>query len=68
MTKKLDKTKLKVELVRRGVTLSELARQLGYPATTLGSWVREVHPAPPRLVDLIEDTLRLPAGTLTTNR
>ena len=61
---RLDLRELRGELARRGLTQGDLARQLAVPATTLGSWLLERHPAPDDLADRIESALGLEPGTL----
>jgi transcriptional regulator with XRE-family HTH domain len=58
--KSIDAKKLRIELVRTGLTLTELARLLDLPPTTLGSWVRAVHPPPADLTERIAATLGVP--------
>lgn len=61
----VDTDLFRIELAKRRLTRIEVARVLGVPATTLGAWVRGVHPAPTDLPARIEKALGLAAGTLT---
>lgn len=61
----IDKSKLKVELVKRETTLGALANQLGLPPTTLSSWLSARHPAPEDLQGRIERALGLRSGALS---
>lgn len=56
---------LRVELARRNMTRSLLAKKLRVPPTTLSGWLNEAHPAPPNLAERVEDALRLVRGTLS---
>ena len=62
-----DLMTLRVEMLRRGQTQRSLARLLGVPATTLWSWLHEVHPAPADFAARVHKALGLPAGTLPAN-
>lgn len=63
----LDLKALKVELVRRDTNQCELARVLGVPASTLGSWLRGVAPAPADLRNRIAAALGVSASLLAPN-
>ena len=63
--KQIDETKLKLELVRRGLTQRGLAAKLAVSPSTLNGWVKAAHPAPEDLCDRIEKLLALPPGDLT---
>lgn len=56
---------LRIELARKDLTRRELAQLLGYPPTTLASWLNGVTPPPKGLVASIEAALGLNAGTLS---
>jgi transcriptional regulator with XRE-family HTH domain len=56
----IDPRKLRIELARADLTLTEVARRLSVPPTTLGSWVRAVHPPPADLTERIAATLGVP--------
>lgn len=60
----LDRRTLRVELARRDLTQTRLAGMLGVPPTSLSTWLRGEHPAPPDLKRKIETALGLSAGTL----
>jgi transcriptional regulator with XRE-family HTH domain len=59
-------TRVRIELLRRGWTQLDLAKQLRHPHSTLSSWLRGVAPAPSNLLSRIERALKLPAGALTS--
>lgn len=56
----VDPLKLRIELARACLTLTGLARRLSIPSTTLGSWVRGVHPPPADLAERIATALGVP--------
>jgi transcriptional regulator with XRE-family HTH domain len=60
----LDITQLDVELARRRLTRTDLARRIGKPPTTLSGWLRGHHPGPPNLPQRLEEALELEPGTL----
>lgn len=60
----IDSKKLRIELARTGLTLTELARRLDIPPTTLGSWVRAVHPPPADLAERVAATLGVPVHAI----
>ena len=64
MTRKMNLTLLRVELVRRGLTQVQLAETLRIPSTTLSGYLHGHHPAPEDLVERIEGLLHLAPGTL----
>lgn len=55
---------LRVELARAELTHADLAARLGVAPTTLSTWLRAAHPAPPDLSQRIERALRLRRGAL----
>jgi plasmid maintenance system antidote protein VapI len=61
----VDVDALRVELARRKLTQTQLARLLDLSPTTFSSWVRGAHPAPDDLARKIEKTLGLAPGALT---
>lgn len=63
--KSIDAKKLRIELVRASLTLTALAQQLDLSPTTLGSWVRAVHPPPADLAERIAATLGVPTHAIT---
>jgi transcriptional regulator with XRE-family HTH domain len=63
----IDPRKLRIELARTGLTLTELARRLDLPPTTLGSWVRAVHPPPADLSDRVAAVLGVAAHAITAD-
>lgn len=62
--KPVDERKLKLELVRRGLSQRSLAGLLDVSPSTFNGWIRAAHPAPEDLQERIETALALPAGEL----
>jgi hypothetical protein len=60
----VDPLKLRIELARASLTLTGLARRLSIPSTTLGSWVRAVHPPPADLAERIATALGVPTHAI----
>jgi transcriptional regulator with XRE-family HTH domain len=60
----VDPLKLRIELARASLTLTKLARLLDLSPTTLGSWVRAVHPPPADLPERIAATLGVPTHAI----
>ncbi|MBZ4421755.1 helix-turn-helix transcriptional regulator [Myxococcus sp. RHSTA-1-4] len=65
--KSIDTLKLRIELARANLTLTEVARRLNIPPTTLGSWVRAVHPPPADLSDRVAAVLGVAAHAITAD-
>ncbi|WP_426730737.1 helix-turn-helix domain-containing protein [Myxococcus faecalis] len=65
--KSIDTLKLRIELARANLTLTEVARRLNIPPTTLGSWVRAVHPPPADLSDRVASVLGVAAHAITAD-
>jgi hypothetical protein len=63
----IDPRKLRIELARADLTLTEVARRLFIPPTTLGSWVRAVHPPPADLAERIAATLGVPTHAIAAD-
>lgn len=61
-------TRVRIELLRRGMTQLDLAKHLRHPHSTLSSWLRGVAPAPSNLLARIERALKMPAGALTGSK
>lgn len=58
------RARLRSLLALKNWTQLDLARRLGYPPSTLSSYLHGVAPAPIDLVVRIEGALKLPAGAL----
>ena len=67
MKSAVDPLKLRIELARASLTLTGLARRLSIPSTTLGSWVRAVHPPPADLAERIAATLGVPMHAIVAD-
>ena len=61
----IDTKLLRIELVKREMTMLALAKKLKQPPSTLSAWVRLVNPQPPDLAGRIESILRLKPGALS---
>ena len=55
---------LRIELVKREMTMFDLAKSLNNKSSTLSAWLREVNPQPADLGERIERVLGLQAGAL----
>ncbi|MFP2903672.1 helix-turn-helix domain-containing protein [Pyxidicoccus sp. 3LFB2] len=65
--KSIDTLKLRIELARANLTLTEVARRLNIPPTTFGSWVRAVHPPPADLSDRVAAVLGVATHAITAD-
>jgi transcriptional regulator with XRE-family HTH domain len=63
-TRTIDTVALKLALVRKGWSQSQLADALDVPPTTLSSWLRGEHPSPPELQARLENALGISPGEL----
>lgn len=54
---RIDRVALRIELARQGLTQTELALRMGVAPSTLGSWLRNVAPAPAGLPEEVAGVL-----------